>query len=294
MPLGLQAAYGFAGARQSLDELLQRRVLAAKQAQIERQQQIENAQRERQIGQGDRRIGLDEADLGFRREVRTEDAPIREAGRLYTVAQTGELQRKPEAEREARTFQTEREKTAHGYRLGEIGATGEQARRTKQTAEPPEPGAGKPGPYALETARRTIEAVDQVLPKISNLTAGVGSILSRVPGSSAANVSAELSSVASNVAFKALQAMREASKTGGALGQVSERELDLLSAVEGSIRQNQSPANLRKNLLLVKGSMERFRNAAELASPSRTGAPGPGADTDMNRVDELLRKYGGQ
>lgn len=145
-------------------------------------------------------------------------------------------------------------------------------RTTESFRTPPEPGGrgatnattgeGQPSPYAIETARRTIQAIDDVLPKINNLTAGGGSLLKMVPGSEAANVSAELSSVAANVAFNALQAMREASKTGGALGQVSERELDLLSAVSGSIRQNQSPDNLKIQLGKIRESMARFQAAA--------------------------------
>lgn len=117
--------------------------------------------------------------------------------------------------------------------------------------------------FLQETAKRTISAIDDVLPDINMWTAGtVGRVLSNVPGTSASNVSAELAAVASNVAFNALQQMRAASRTGGALGQVSERELDLLSSVEGSIRQNQSPANLIAQLKKVRESMVRIQEAA--------------------------------
>lgn len=131
--------------------------------------------------------------------------------------------------------------------------------------------------YAMDTASRTIKAIDEVLPNITGMTAGfVGSLTSRIGGTEAANVSADLATVASNVAFNALQAMRDASKTGGALGQVSERELDLLSSVQGSIRQNQSPENLRKNLQIVRESQQRFLDAAQKyggrnAQPTDTG-----------------------
>jgi hypothetical protein len=132
--------------------------------------------------------------------------------------------------------------------------------------------------YALETANRTIKAVDDVMPDINGWTAGwVGSALSNIPGTKAANVSAELSSVASNIAFNALQAMRDASKTGGALGQVSERELDLLSSVEGSIRQNQSPENLKLQLQKVRESMDRVRQAAG------QGTQQPGTESTRQR-----------
>src|SRR5690606_1509902 len=49
-----------------------------------------------------------------------------------------------------------------------------------------------------------------------------------IPGTDAANAHAKLETLKSQIAFSVLQAMRDASKTGGALGQVSERELDLL------------------------------------------------------------------
>lgn len=154
-------------------------------------------------------------------------------------------------------------------------------------------GNGEISKYAAETARRTIQAVDDVMPDINNWTAGwIGSALSNVPGTKAANVSAELSSVASNIAFNALQAMRDASKTGGALGQVSERELDLLSAVEGSIRQNQSPANLKMQLQKVRDSMARVQAAAGGAAPATQQQTGGGVEEWVRdpKTGKLMRK----
>jgi hypothetical protein len=74
---------------------------------------------------------------------------------------------------------------------------------------------------------------------------------------------ADLNSLAANLAFDQLQRMREASKTGGALGQVAVQELEMLKNVEGSIRQNQSPSNLRKNLQEIAASAQRYLDAAE-------------------------------
>lgn len=162
-------------------------------------------------------------------------------------------------------MQGERDKRLHGYDMDEIAAQGEQSRRTVAANQRAQAPTGQPSAYASDTARRTIQAIDDVLPKIDNTTAGILGNLGAKTGlyQPAVNVSAELSSVAANVAFNALQAMREASKTGGALGQVSERELDLLSAVEGSIRQNQSPENLKIQLGKIRESMTRFELAAQ-------------------------------
>ena len=76
--------------------------------------------------------------------------------------------------------------------------------------------------------------------------------------------------IRSNVGFDRLQQMREASPTGGALGQVSDRELSTLQAVLGSLELEQSEKQLISNLDrlsgLYKGIMEKasaYPNAAE-------------------------------
>lgn len=56
----------------------------------------------------------------------------------------------------------------------------------------------------------------------------------------AVDVKNKIATLESAIAFDRLQRMREASKTGGALGQVSERELTLLAADMGSLRQSSS------------------------------------------------------
>lgn len=57
-----------------------------------------------------------------------------------------------------------------------------------------------------------------------------------------------LETVVRPITFNVLQAMREASKTGGALGAVSEREIDLLQNNIASLDQTQSPEQFKKNL----------------------------------------------
>lgn len=55
------------------------------------------------------------------------------------------------------------------------------------------------------------------------------------PGSDAGAVEGALDTIGANVAFDRLQQMRDESKTGGALGQVSNYELQLLKAVKGNL-----------------------------------------------------------
>ena len=67
----------------------------------------------------------------------------------------------------------------------------------------------------------------------------------------AVNLATFLDPIRANVAFDRLQQMREASKTGGALGNVSNVELAQLQASAGSLAQRASPEILVKNLMKI-------------------------------------------
>ncbi len=73
-----------------------------------------------------------------------------------------------------------------------------------------------------------------------------------IPGSDAQKVKNLLATVKGNIGFDKLQAMRDASPTGGALGQVSERELTFLQSVFGSLEQDQNAEDLRYNLGVLR------------------------------------------
>jgi hypothetical protein len=57
-----------------------------------------------------------------------------------------------------------------------------------------------------------------------------------------------LATIKANVGFDNLQTMRENSPTGGALGAVTEKEIAFLQAMQGSLEQAQTPADLAANL----------------------------------------------
>lgn len=84
-------------------------------------------------------------------------------------------------------------------------------------------------------------------------TSGMGgSLVAAIPGTAASDISALLDTIGANIGFDALNAMRRASPTGGALGNVTERELALLQATAGSMRQSQSPEQFRRNLMRLR------------------------------------------
>lgn len=122
---------------------------------------------------------------------------------------------------------------------------------------------GGPSPYSAERGRRTVQSVDNLIGKVSRWTTGVGSVLSALPETDARNFRAELDTLKANIAFNELTQMREASKTGGALGQVSNIELGLLQSALGALDAGQSPENIRQQLQQIKDSVTKFNAVLE-------------------------------
>jgi hypothetical protein len=99
-----------------------------------------------------------------------------------------------------------------------------------------------------DDTQNMINTIDKAIENTSGWTAGFGTFLSSVPASGAKNLEATLSTIQADSAFSTLQAMRDASPTGGALGAISERELALLQNARVALDQSQSPDELKSNL----------------------------------------------
>lgn len=84
-----------------------------------------------------------------------------------------------------------------------------------------------------------------------------GQVLSNLGGTAAHDIAADLDTIKGIIGFGELQAMRAASPTGGALGQVSEMENRLLQAQYGSLAQSQSEEQFRRNLQTVRDTFNR-------------------------------------
>ena len=104
----------------------------------------------------------------------------------------------------------------------------------------------------LQKAESVIAKVDQALEKVGITTAGMGSNLSFIPGTTAKDLEADIQTIKANLGFNELQEMRRNSPTGGALGQVAVQELQALQATVASLDQAQSPEQLRERLGEIK------------------------------------------
>ena len=106
--------------------------------------------------------------------------------------------------------------------------------------------------------------IDTAINQANNYTAGMGSYLEFIRGTGATDLKNTLSKIQADSAFDRLQEMRDASKTGGALGAVSERELTLLQSAAAPLGQEQSPEQLKRNLENYRNVRKRaLRNVAD-------------------------------
>lgn len=117
-------------------------------------------------------------------------------------------------------------------------------------------------PYQVEKTTRNLDSINSLLPKVSSAVVGVGSYGAYIPGTAARNFDSEVQALKANIAFSELTAMREASKTGGALGAISDRELNLLQSSLGSLDTGQSPTAFKKSLETVRENIYRWNAQA--------------------------------
>lgn len=148
--------------------------------------------------------------------------------------------------------------------------------------------------------QNVIDTVDSALKDVGMFTSGfAGNILKNVGGTSAADLEGKINTIQANLGFDRLTQMRAESPTGGALGQVSEKELTLLTSAVASLSQKQSPAQLRENLERIKTHLENWQATVDQAKSEGMAQTAQAAESGWDaskeqRYQELLRKRGGK
>jgi len=156
----------------------------------------------------------------------------------------------------------------------------------------------------IVTSGVVIGNIDKIRKRMENSflpTTGIfGQALRNVGGTAAFDIKALISPIQASIGFDRLQRMRDASPTGGALGQVSERELDLLMSTLSSLDQAQTEGQFLQALGQVEKRytdiIEKFNAYPEEAmkaagySPLNISASGGGPTGASD--DDLLKKYG--
>lgn len=111
--------------------------------------------------------------------------------------------------------------------------------------------------YAFRSTTANLQrleiAVDDLLkqPGLRGIT-GIQGAVPNIPGSAAANAQSRLETLRNQIAMSTLQAMRDASKTGGAVGNVTDREWPRLENALTSLNNAQSLGQMQESLRLIK------------------------------------------
>jgi hypothetical protein len=127
---------------------------------------------------------------------------------------------------------------------------------------------------AIAAADRVINEVKDAKKLVSGFTAGAGGLLASVPLTNAKDLAARLATIKANLGFDRLQQMRDASPTGGALGQVAVQELIALQSTIASLDQTQSPKQLKEALDKIEASYARWRETVKKAGRSSESTSG--------------------
>ena len=114
----------------------------------------------------------------------------------------------------------------------------------------------------IENTKVVLNKIDEAEKLVGKGTTGFGSYLSVVPGTPAKELATVIGTIKARLGFDQLQQMRNASPTGGALGQVSNRELASLESALASLDQGLSADALRQNLKQIKESYSRWQQTA--------------------------------
>lgn len=223
------------------------------------------------------------------------NAPI-SAGQVSAVAA---------AMREFETGNRPGGKSAGGLQMGEpVAGTDVKARQVENKARTAASAAGT-------RYDRMIKSAEQLL-NSPNLDTIVGNIQGNIPETAlsitsqgAANALALYNTLLVRGGFAELQNLRDASITGGALGQISDRENVMLQQAAATLARTQDEATFRQRVRdyinELRASKQRVEQAWErdFGKPFSAGSSTPAAprgktptSTGTN-IDALLKKYGG-
>jgi hypothetical protein len=150
---------------------------------------------------------------------------------------------------------------------------------------------------AVQKADTVIRKVDEALGLVGPTTTGLigdlrSTMLGRITGSGAFDLEKTIDTIKANLGFSELQAMREASPTGGALGQVAVQELNMLQSTIASLDKGQDDEIVRRNLEQVKQHFQNWKAAVEQAQAEGVAQPAAPTAPSMNKMPPAKQHKG--
>lgn len=146
---------------------------------------------------------------------------------------------------------------------------------------------------SIQQANRIVRDIDTILKTAEGstlpATGKASDWIATLPiTTGASDIRALIKNIEADVAFKTLADMRRNSKTGGALGAISDRELSLLAAAEGSINPSLSWPVFKRNL---KDISDARKELIDLWSGKLSGMGAGTSATDLtSEINDLAEQ----
>ena len=226
---------------------------------------IAAAQRLDAIGESQRAIGLRQiaANMSKQQELQGRDRFVTAGANVFDM-QTGEWRTPPGQEDVDNLTQNQRANLYRHFTSDSIQSFLENPDSPLELITEESEDAEMTPEERRNRTLSQLQSVDSVLQSITDAEDtpiwGFGYDITKfVPQTNARELKNYVTTIQSNLAFDRLQKMRDESKTGGALGQVSNIELDLLKSSVASLdpASNSFDSQLQK----VKDQYRNFRNA---------------------------------
>jgi len=126
-------------------------------------------------------------------------------------------------------------------------------RQELMIVQPQEQAATTSIAISMRDINDTVDRLLQNQAGIKSATGFGGELQSRIGGTAAANAKGDLDRVKSAISLSAIAKMRAESKTGGAVGSMTEKEWPRFESIYGSLDQAQTADQVIKNLRELKG-----------------------------------------
>lgn len=139
---------------------------------------------------------------------------------------------------------------------------------------------------AEESYRLVTDAIVRARGLTSATSAGLGSLIDKLPLTDARALANEVNTIKANLGFDRLRQMREESKTGGALGQVAVKELERLESAVAGLDTGLSAPKVREQLDRVQRHYDKWLLARREASESE-GSPGAAPATSVSSGQQV-------
>jgi hypothetical protein len=186
------------------------------------------------------------------------------------------------------------------FRMDPIPGSPEDIKRKKELAAETE-AAKQKEESALDKSVLVLDEIQRSIELASDpdsfTTGFFGQMFQKLGGTRANDLRGLLDTIKANIGFDQLNAMRAASPTGGALGNVTEREIEFLQAVRGSVDQSMSKEQLVENLKRLQYEYTKVVHGKKIAdskfkkSESDEESGTPKQKSDNEALKNIIDKY---